>query len=69
LKLAPNAIKSEYNKDWEALFSKYTTLSAKEFSELSGMPRKDSDIFLNHLASMGKLDILSTKNGNIWKAK
>lgn len=69
LKLAPNAIKSEYNKNWEDLFTKHRTLTAKEFSELSGMPRKDSEIFLNNLASKGKLDKLTTKNGNIWKVK
>src|SRR5690606_18902472 len=34
LKSNQNATKSEYRKDWETLFSKYPTLTAKEFSEL-----------------------------------
>ena len=35
LKLHHAATKSEYNKDWKTLFSKYQSLTAKEFSELS----------------------------------
>lgn len=67
LKLNPNVIKSEYSKNWEALFSIYNTLTAKEFSELSGTPRNDSENLLNELSNNGKLDKLTTKNGSIWK--
>lgn len=69
LKLAPNARKSEYNKSWEELFAKYQTLTVKEFSELSGTPRNDSDKILNELVEKGKLEKLTTKNGSIWKRK
>lgn len=69
LKLAPNASKSEYKKTWENLFAKYQTLTAKEFSELSGMQRKESELFLNNLTAKGNLEKLTTKNGSLWKLK
>ncbi|HRP91881.1 MAG TPA: ClpXP adapter SpxH family protein [Ignavibacteriaceae bacterium] len=69
LKLNPNAAKSEYSKNWETLFSKYSTLTAKEFSELSGTPRNESENVLNELVSKGNLEKHTTKNGSIWKRK
>lgn len=69
LKLHPTAIKSEYSKNWETLFAKYPSLTAKEFSELSGTPRVESETVLNELVTQGKLEKLSTKNGSIWIIK
>ncbi len=69
LKLAPNAVKTEYKKSWDELFSMYQTLTAKEYAELSGTPRSESDIVLNDLVEKGKLNKLTTKNGSIWKLK
>ncbi len=69
LKLHSTAIKSEYSKNWETLFSKYHSLTAKEFSELSGTPRADSEKQLNELAAKGNLEKLTTKNGAIWTIK
>jgi predicted DsbA family dithiol-disulfide isomerase len=69
LKIQPTVIKGEYRKDWETLFSKYSTLTAKEFSELSGNPRKDSEVLLIELSTKGLLDKMTTKNGAIWKRK
>lgn len=69
LKLNPEATKSEYSKNWEALFALYPTLTAKEFSELSGTPRAESEQVLNTLSDAGKLEKLSTKNGSIWTVK
>jgi len=69
LKLNPNATKSEYSKNWEILFSKYNSLTAKEYSELSGTPRNESETILNELSKNGKLQILTTKNGSIWTIK
>lgn len=66
IKLNANITKSEYAKDWETLFSKYHSLTAKEFSVLSGMPRKESENLLNGLSDSGRLEKLSTKNGSIW---
>lgn len=69
LKLAPTATKIEYKKSWEELFAKYSTLTAKEFAELSGTPRKESEQFLDELTAKGKLEKRTTKNGSIWKLK
>jgi predicted DsbA family dithiol-disulfide isomerase len=66
LKLNPNAIKSEYSKKWETLFSIYHSLTAKEFSELSGTPRSETEKLLDKLKDTGKLDKMTTKNGAIW---
>ncbi len=66
LKLNPNISKSEYSKNWETLFSKYPTLTAKEYSVLSGAPRIESEEMLNALSDSGKLDKWNTKNGAIW---
>lgn len=43
LTVNPKAEKSEFAKDWESLFKKYSSLTAKEFTELSGNGRKDSE--------------------------
>lgn len=68
-KLEPNAAKSEYRKDWESLFSVYKSFTAKEFAELSGMPRLDAEKHLNELSSSGKLIKSSCKNGHLWIKK
>lgn len=69
LKLAPTAVKTEYKKSWEELFAKYQSLTAKEFAELSGTPRSESEIVLSDLCEKGKLEKLKTKNGSIWRVK
>ena len=69
LKLNPNATKSEYSKKWEKLFSIYPSLTAKEYSELSGTPRMESETVLNELSDNGTLEKLTTKNGSIWTIK
>lgn len=67
LKINPTTIKSEYSKVWETLFTKYSSLTAKEFSELSGMPRNESERLLNELSEKGDLKKLVSKNGSIWQ--
>jgi predicted DsbA family dithiol-disulfide isomerase len=69
LKLYPTAMKNEYNKNWESLFSKYHSLTAKEFSELSETPRAESEKVLDDLAAEGNLEKLTSKNGSIWTKK
>lgn len=66
LKLDPAIVKSEYGKNWETLFSQYHSLTAKEFSELSGTPRLESEKQLNELTAKGDLEKLTTKNGALW---
>jgi hypothetical protein len=67
LKLNPNVIKTEYSKNWETLFSIYPSLTAKEYAELSGIPRNESEKILNDLSKNGNLKKLTTKNGAMWK--
>ncbi|AWO02295.1 dithiol-disulfide isomerase [Chitinophaga alhagiae] len=69
LKLLPGAVKSGYDKNWAPLFSVYHTLTAKEFSELSGTPRSDSEKVLDALVAGGHLERIDTRNGAMWKVK
>lgn len=69
LKLKPNITKTPYNKSWDSLFAIHTTLTAKEFSELSGTSRRESEIVLNGLSDKGILEKKSCKNGAIWNVK
>ncbi len=69
LKLNPSVTKNEYSKNWKTLFSSYQSLTAKEFSELSGTPRQESETVLNELSRAGTLDKLTTKNGALWTQK
>lgn len=66
-KLYPEASKSGYNKELNALFSVFGTLTAREFSELSGTPRKESEVVLDELVAKGELTRISTKNGSMWQ--
>lgn len=69
LKLFPTAGKITYDKTWSYVFSKYHSLTAKEFSELTDTPRNESEKYLNDLAVNGKLEKFTTKNGAIWKLR
>lgn len=69
LKLDKNTVKQEYNKDWQTLFSYYNSLTAKEFSVLSGMPRIESEDLLTELANKNQLETVNTKNGALWILK
>lgn len=69
LKLHPNTIKQAYDKNWKALFSIYQTLTAREFSELSEIPRNESEKTLDRLTEEGHLKKIDTKNGGLWKIK
>ncbi len=69
LKLFPTATKTSYDKTWNAVFSKYNSLTAKEFSELTGIPRNESEKYLDDLTAKGQLEKLTTKNGAMWTLK
>ena len=69
LKLFPTAIKTNYDRTWNAVFSKYHSLTAKEFSELTETPRNESGKYLDDLTAKGHLEKLTTKNGAIWTLK
>lgn len=69
LKLFPSASKTTYDKTWSSVFSRYHSLTAKEFSELTGIPRNECEKYLDDLTANGKLEKLTTKNGAIWTLK
>jgi putative protein-disulfide isomerase len=69
LKLFPTAIKTNYDRTWNAVFSKYHSMTAKEFSELTETPRNESEKYLDDLTAKGHLEKLTTKNGAIWALK
>lgn len=69
LKLQAQAIKKPYPQNWESLFTTYSSLSAREFSELSGMARIESEPFLNRLVAEEKLERRTCKNGSLWSLK
>lgn len=69
LKLNSGIKKNEYEKNWQSLFSKYHSLTAKEFSELSGTNRSESEKVLNELSDKNILQKQITKNGAIWLLK
>ncbi len=69
LKLFPTAEKNNYDTEWKSLFEKYPTLTAKEFSVLNGMERKKSEAFLDDLVKNNSLNIIKTKNGNMYLKK
>jgi predicted DsbA family dithiol-disulfide isomerase len=69
LKLNSQITKSEYQTSWKTLFSKYKSLTRREFSELSGATKEISEQVLNDLSDKGILLKLTTKNGSIWRLK
>lgn len=69
LKLFPTATKTNYDKTWNSVFSKYHSLTAKEFSELTGTARSATEKYLDDLTENGQLEKLTTKNGSIWVLK
>lgn len=69
IKLYPKAIKFNYEKTPENLFKLYPSLTTKEFCELSGINKNDSEVILQKLVIENKITKLTTKNGPIWGIK
>ncbi len=69
LKIYPEATKKTYKYDWKSIFTIYSTLTAREFSELTGISRIESEKSLNILTQKGHLEKFTIKNGSIWKLK
>lgn len=66
LKLNPTALKTTYSKDWKSLFSKYNSMTAKEYAVLTETSRSESEQLLNNLTANELLQSSTTKNGAIW---
>ncbi|HMR47285.1 MAG TPA: DsbA family protein [Bacteroidia bacterium] len=69
IKLLPDVQKINYDKSTAAVFSQYQSLTAKEYSVLTGTARSQSEQVLSDLVANGILEKLTTKNGSIWKLK
>ncbi|NCU04203.1 MAG: DsbA family protein [Chitinophagaceae bacterium] len=69
LKLYPEAKRKTYSKSSSDLFLKYHSLTAKEFAELSGVNRAESEALLNELAAKEVLQKINSKNGAVWKLR
>ena len=67
--LAPEIEKMPYKTNPEDLFAHYPTLTAKEYSVLTGLPLFEAEVNLDKLFEGKKLDKLSTKNGALWSWK
>ncbi|MBR9860036.1 DsbA family protein [bacterium] len=65
-KLMPELEKRGYDHSWQYLFKKFGSLTANEYSQLSGIERNEAESSLNTLTQEGKLRKVSTKNGAIW---
>lgn len=66
LKLYPNALKINYDRQWSSLFTSYPSMTAHEFSILTGLPKAASEKQLNELVRQGELKKMTTKNGSLW---
>lgn len=66
LKIWPQATKMPYDKSWIGLFNAYPTLTTREFAELSGATKTESEMLLQNLADESKLTKTNTKNGVLW---
>lgn len=65
----PAAEKRTYGTAWEQLFSYYPTLTVRELAELGNMTLPEAGSLLNKLLSEGKVRVVETKNGNLYKKK
>ncbi len=66
LNTVPTATKTPYDQVWSGLFSYYPTLTTREFSELSGLTKSESENLLQDLADQDQIAKRITKNGVLW---
>ena len=69
MKLLPETKKSKYDNSSDSLFNSFSTLTAKEFSDLSGQDRECAEKYLENLCDTQLLQKIITKNGNIYFKK
>lgn len=69
LKCAPDATKIVYDTTWQVLFNVYPSLTRREYSELSGMSKNESEKVLDKGTKEGELTKITTKNGDLWMIK
>ncbi|MEZ4919529.1 MAG: DsbA family protein [Saprospiraceae bacterium] len=71
LKVNPNSIKKEYEKWNSHFFTRFHSLTLREFSEISErtVKRRKCQEILNQQTDLGLLVKFNTKNGSIWYRK
>lgn len=69
LKLSPTSVRQSYDRSIEGLFAHYSSLTAREFSELAGLPRDTAESTLQQYTQNGFLERTDTKNGSVWYVK
>lgn len=67
LKVLPDALQISYPTNWDYLFSKFPSMSTREFSELSGKSKTESETLLNELANKGLIKKFTYKTGVMWQ--
>lgn len=67
--LAPEALKQAYDAGTETLFSKYPTLTLREFAELSGRSKPEAEALLQEWTAQGRCERITTKNGSWWRRR
>ncbi len=68
-KVYKGANRQEYATDWNSLFNKYPSLTAREYAELSNITILQAGMALQNLVAQGELTQLNTKNGSLWMKK
>ena len=66
-KIFPKIKKATYEKTWNFLFSKYPTLTTREFAELMELSIQEGESQLEKLNVEEKIVKFDTKNGPLWK--
>lgn len=69
LALVPNLKKKTHTENAEAIFDIYPTLCLREMVELTNISQDQAEKILAGMVQKGTLDVLKTKNGNIWRRK
>jgi putative protein-disulfide isomerase len=67
LKLYPNAEKKVYDKNPESLFGEFSTLTLKEFAELTEKNLLEAETVLDNLHAQKLIDKFTTRNGAVWR--
>ncbi len=66
LEVDPTAKKQEYKKDWQSLFSKYSSFTEVEYAELAELCREEARKLLDNLVEKNILNKHTIKNGSLW---
>ncbi|WP_343691173.1 ClpXP adapter SpxH family protein [Chitinophaga sp.] len=65
-KVFPQVCKATYANDWKSLFTKYPTLTLREYAELSETTLQQAAQQLTTLVGDNELTVLNTKNGALY---